>query len=319
MVFAPRCIDGTKPAPQSKHKEIDDYAMKLVTFSTNGFSSRIGALQTRGRRQVVVDLCRAEPQLATEMISLLEGGKPALALAQEALRKADPGAALELSDVDLEAPVPRPGKIICIGLNYRDHAAESNLPIPDYPTVFSKYANAALGPGSPIIIPQVTDKVDYEGELAFVIGKKGRYIREADAMDHVAGYLAFNDVSARDFQKRTSQWTIGKTFDTFAPMGPALVTADDIPDPHNLDIHVTIGEEVLQSSNTRHLIFSIPKLVNYLSQVMTLDPGDVIATGTPSGVGSARQPPRFLRPGDVVRIEIEGIGSLENPVAAEIL
>jgi acylpyruvate hydrolase len=293
--------------------------MKLVTFSTDGFSSRVGALQTRGQRQVVVDLCRAEPQLATEMISLLEGGKPALALAEEALRKADPGAAQDLSDVRLEAPVPRPGKIICIGLNYRDHAAESNLPIPDYPTVFSKYANAALGPGAPIIIPQVTDKVDYEGELAFVIGKQGRYIAEADAMDYVAGYLAFNDVSARDFQMRTSQWTIGKTFDTFAPMGPALVTSDEIHDPHNLDIRVTIGEEVLQSSNTRHLIFSIPKLASYLSQAMTLDPGDVIATGTPSGVGSARQPPRFLRPGDVVRIEIEGIGSLENPVAAEIL
>lgn len=293
--------------------------MKLVTFSTNGFSSRIGAFQTRGQRQVVVDLCHAEPQLATEMISLLEGGKPALALAEEALRKANPGAALELSDVSLYAPVPRPGKIICIGLNYRDHAAESKLPIPDYPTVFSKYANAALGPGAPIIIPQVTDKVDYEGELAFVIGKQGRYIPEAAAMDHVAGYLAFNDVSARDFQRRTSQWTIGKTFDTFAPMGPALVTADEIPDPHNLDIRVTIGEEVLQSSNTRHLIFSIPTLVNYLSQAMTLDPGDVIATGTPSGVGFARRPPRFLRPGDVVRIEIEGIGSLENPVAAETL
>jgi acylpyruvate hydrolase len=292
--------------------------MKLVTFSTNGFSSHIGALQTRGQRQVVVDLCRAEPRLATEMISLLEGGKPALALAEEALQKADPGATLELADVNLAAPVPRPGKIICIGLNYRDHAAESNLPIPDYPTVFSKYANAALGPGASIIIPQVTDQVDYEGELAFVIGKQGRYIPESGAMDYVAGYLAFNDVSARDYQMRTSQWTMGKTFDTFAPMGPALVTADEIPDPHDLDIRVTIGKEVLQSSNTRHLIFSIPRLVNYLSQAMTLDPGDVIATGTPSGVGFARQPPRFLRPGDVVRVEIEGIGSLENPVAAEI-
>jgi len=292
--------------------------MKLVTFSTNGSNSRIGALQKRDERHVIIDLCRAEPRLATAMIPFLEGGTPALALARDAIEKADASDVLELSDVNLEAPIPQPGKIICIGLNYRDHAAESKLPIPDFPTVFSKYANAAVGPGAPIIIPQVTDKVDYEGELAFVIGKQGRYIPEAKAMDHVAGYMAFNDVSARDFQMRTSQWTMGKTFDTFAPMGPALVTADEIQEPHDLDIRVKIGEEVLQSSNTRHLIFSIPKLVAYLSQAMTLDPGDVVATGTPSGVGFARQPPRFLRPGDVVRVEIEGIGSLENPVAAEI-
>lgn len=292
--------------------------MKLVTFTINGSSSRIGALQKQGERYVIVDLCRAEPRLASAMKSFLETGTPALALARDVLKKADPSTILELSDVKLEAPIPQPGKIICIGLNYRDHAAESKMPIPDYPTVFSKYANATIGPGAPIIIPHVTDKVDYEGELAFVIGKPGRYITEANAMNHVAGYMAFNDVSARDFQMRTSQWTMGKTFDTFAPMGPALVTADEIQDPHDLDIRVTINKEVLQSSNTRHLIFSIPKLVAYLSQAMTLDPGDVIATGTPSGVGFARRPPRFLRPGDVVRVEVEGIGSLENPVAAEI-
>jgi 2-keto-4-pentenoate hydratase/2-oxohepta-3-ene-1,7-dioic acid hydratase in catechol pathway len=225
---------------------------------------------------------------------------------------------LDLLDVTLRAPIPRPGKIICIGLNYRDHAAESNQPIPDYPAVFSKYANSVIGPGEPIVIPRVTEAVDYEGELAFVIGRRARFVSEQDALDAVAGYMAFNDVSARDFQMRTSQWTIGKTFDTFAPMGPALVTADEIADPHDLDIRVTVSGEVLQSSNTRHLIFSIQELVAYLSQVMTLEPGDVIATGTPSGVGFARTPPRFLRPGDVVEVEIKGLGTLVNPVAAEV-
>jgi acylpyruvate hydrolase len=291
--------------------------MKLVTFTINR-DSRIGALETRDGQDVVIDLNRADPRLPTDMIQFLAGGLSARALAAEALAQAKSEHQLELSAVRLKAPVPRPGKIICIGLNYRDHAAEANMPIPDYPSVFSKYANSACGPTDPIVIPRVTDQVDYEGELAFMIGRRARYVAEQEALDYVAGYLAFNDVSARDFQMRTSQWTIGKTFDTFAPMGPALITADEIPDPHNLDIRVSIGGELLQSSNTRNLIFSVPYLVAYLSQVMTLEPGDLVATGTPSGVGFVRNPPRFLRPGDVVRVEIERVGILENPVAAEV-
>ena len=288
--------------------------MKLVTFVHNG-ARRLGTLQVQDGRQVVIDLNQLEPDLPVDLVRFLEEGDAARGLAEKALVRAGEG--LDVSSVTLKSPVPCPGKIICVGLNYRDHAAESGHPIPDYPTIFSKYANAVIGPEEPIIIPKVTDEVDYEGELAFVIGRRGRYVSENDALDYVAGYLPFNDVSARDFQKRTSQWTIGKTFDNFAPMGPALVTSDEVDDPHNLDIRVTIGDQVMQESNTRHLIFTVPCLVAYLSQVMTLEPGDVISTGTPSGVGFARKPPRFLQPGDVVHVEIEGLGTLSNPVVSE--
>jgi acylpyruvate hydrolase len=290
--------------------------MKLVNFLQNG-TGRIGALAARDGRELVVDLNRVDPRLPTEMRAFLEGGQSAHSLAEAALVGAARTDVVELANVVLSAPIPRPGKIICVGLNYRDHAEESNMPIPDAPTIFSKYTNSVIGPGESIVIPHVTDKVDYEGELAFVIGRRGRYVPEEEALDYVGGYMAFNDVSARDFQMRTSQWTIGKTFDTFAPVGPALVTADEIPDPHNLDLCVRIAGEVLQSSNTRNLIFSVQALIAYLSQVMTLEPGDVVATGTPSGVGFARNPPRFLRPGDVVEVEIQGIGTLANPVIAE--
>lgn len=287
--------------------------MKLVTFVRDG-TTRVGALFTRDGREMIVDLNQADPRLPTDMLAALEGGPELMASIQQASKKGEP---IETSTITLQAPVPRPGKIICVGLNYRDHAAESNLPIPDYPTIFSKYANSVVGPGGPIILPKVSAQVDYEGELGVVIGRRARHVPHEEALDYVAGYLAFNDVSARDYQMRTSQWTIGKTFDTFAPMGPALVTSDEIPDPHDLDLRVTVSGEVLQASNTHHLIFSVPRLVAYLSQVMTLEPGDVIATGTPAGVGFARQPPRFLQPGDVVEVEIEGVGRLVNPVVAE--
>jgi 2-keto-4-pentenoate hydratase/2-oxohepta-3-ene-1,7-dioic acid hydratase in catechol pathway len=290
--------------------------MKLVTFEQDG-TTRIGALRTQDGRQMVVDLNRVQPRLPADMNQFLEGGAATQAQAEEVLATVQAADELDVASVGLKSPIPRPGKIICVGLNYKDHAAEANLDIPEYPTIFSKYANTVIGPGQPIVIPKVTQQVDYEGELAFVIGQRARYVAQEEGLAYVAGYLPFNDVSARDFQMRTSQWTIGKTFDTFAPMGPALVTADEIPDPHNLDIRVTIGNEVLQASNTRHLIFSIPQLVAYLSQVMTLEPGDVVSTGTPSGVGFARKPPRFLRPGDVVQVEIEGLGTLANPVVAE--
>lgn len=288
--------------------------MRLVTFVNNG-SARLGALRETDGRLGVVDLHQADSRLPVDMVSFLEQDGPARRLAETAANSAS--TTLELSSVRLLAPVPRPGKIICIGLNYRDHAEETNQAIPDYPTVFSKYSTAAIGAFEPIILPRVSVKVDYEGELGVVIGRRGRYIPESQALEHVAGYLPFHDVSARDFQMRTSQWTIGKTFDTFAPMGPALVTADEIPDPHSLDIRVTVSGELLQASNTRHLIFPVPHLIAYLSQVMTLEPGDVIATGTPGGVGAARTPPRFLKAGDEVRIEIERLGTLVNPVVAE--
>jgi acylpyruvate hydrolase len=247
------------------------------------------------------------------MIAFLEAGNKARSLAEKALS----GKAVKLSTVKLNAPIPRPGKVICIGLNYRDHAIETNSPIPDFPVVFAKYSNTVIGPGDSIVLPKVTQQVDYEAELGFVIGRKGRYISERDAMSYVAGYLPVNDVSARDYQNRVSQWTMGKTFDTFAPMGPALVTADEVSDPHDLKIRLTIGDEVLQDSNTCNLIFNIPKLVASLSEVMTLEPGDVVSTGTPPGVGTARNPKRWLRAGETVKIEIEHVGTLTNPVVAE--
>ena len=290
--------------------------MRLVTFVYDG-QTRLGALRGSGAGETVVDLNHADPRIPADMLAFLEAGVAAQALAARATETTPRAQAIDLAAVTLKAPVPRPGKIICIGLNYRDHAAESNVPVPEYPTVFAKYSNTVVGSGEPIVLPSLTDQVDYEGEFGVVIGRRARNVVEADAQGYVAGYVPFNDVSARDYQHRTTQWTIGKTFDTFGPMGPALVTADEIPDPHNLNIRVTVNGEVLQSSNTCNLVFTVPALIAYLSSVMTLDPGDVIATGTPGGVGAARKPPRFLRPGDVVEVEIEGLGTLVNPVTAE--
>jgi 2-keto-4-pentenoate hydratase/2-oxohepta-3-ene-1,7-dioic acid hydratase in catechol pathway len=223
-----------------------------------------------------------------------------------------------LASVRLLAPIPRPPKIICVWLNYRDHAIESNMEIPKVPTIFSKYATSVIGPGETIRLPRVSTKPDYEAEFAVIIGKGGRHIPAAEWKEHVFGYTILNDVSARDYQMATSQWMIGKTFDTFAPMGPAIVSADEIADPHNLDISLTINGETLQHSNTKNLIFRIPDLIEYLSAVFTLESGDVISTGTPAGVGFARKPPRFLQPGDDVVVRVEGLGELRNPVAAEL-
>ena len=290
--------------------------MKLVTYQANG-QLRLGALAPAGNDRQIVDLNRADGRLPDNMLAFLEAGQAALDAARQALAAPPPAALVERSAVTLKAPIPRPGKIVCLGLNYRDHAAESNQAIPTYPVVFAKFTNVVIGPGEAIVLPKISHEVDYEAEFGVVIGRRGRAITEAEALSHVAGYLPFHDVSARDYQNRTSQWVIGKTFDTFGPMGPALVTADEIPDPHALDIRLSIGGEVLQSSNTRNLIFSVPQIIAHLSAVMTLEPGDVIATGTPGGVGAARNPKRFLKPGDVVRIEIERLGVLENPVVAE--
>jgi len=228
------------------------------------------------------------------------------------------GEDVDLATATLHSPILRPSKIICIGLNYRDHAAESNLPIPEVPTVFAKFATAVIGNGHPIVLPKNSSKPDYEAEFAVVIGKGGRHIREERWQEHVFGYTILNDVSARDFQMATSQWMIGKTFDTFAPIGPCIVTADEIADPHNLRISLKLSGETMQDSNTSNLIFKLPRLIAHLSSVFTLEPGDIIATGTPAGVGFARKPPRWLKAGDEVTVSIEGIGDLYNPVVAEV-
>lgn len=285
--------------------------MKLVTFVQNG-STRIGALIAGDR---IVDFSQADASLPKDMISFLEGGQATLAQAQKAVAGASHS--LPLAAVKLLAPIPHPDKIICIGLNYSDHAAETGQPIPKFPIVFSKYSNTVIATGDAIVLPRVSNEVDYEAELGFVIGKTARHVAAVDAWDYVAGYMPINDVSARDYQTRISQWTMGKTFDTFAPMGPALVTADEVPNAGQLKISLTINGETLQDSNTDKLIFGIPQLVEALSEVMTLKAGDIVSTGTPPGVGMARNPKRYMKPGDVVAITIEGLGTLSNPVVAE--
>jgi 2-keto-4-pentenoate hydratase/2-oxohepta-3-ene-1,7-dioic acid hydratase in catechol pathway len=287
--------------------------MKLVTFvHTN--RTRLGALLPTERGERVVDLNELDARLPADMLAFLEGGPEMLDLAGHALAAAGPDAGLPLSAVQLKAPIPKPTKIICIGQNYLAHAHESNASAPPFPIIFAKYNNTVIAHGEPIEIPPAVQKPDYEGELAVVIGKRGREIPESEALGYVAGYFPLNDVSARDWQNRTGQWVIGKTPDTFCPMGPALVTADEVSDIQNIALRTIINGEVLQEGHTSLMIFSVAHLIADMSCVMTLEPGDVIATGTPAGIGAARTPPRWLRPGDVVQVEIEGIGTLENPV-----
>ena len=251
-----------------------------------------------------------------DVLSVIAGGNDALERVRTWLEGPPWGEITALDAVTPLAPF-RPPKITCVGLNYLAHARESKMEVPEVPTIFAKYPTAVIGSGEAIVLPRNSTKPDYEAELAVVIGKRGRYIRKEKWRDYVFGYCNFNDVSARDYQMRTSQWMIGKTFDTFAPMGPAIVTADEIEDPHALRIRTIINGDVMQDSNTSDLIFKIPDLIEFLSGVFTLEPGDVISTGTPSGVGFSHKPPRWLRPGDEVVIEIEGLGQLRNPVVAE--
>lgn len=284
--------------------------MKFVTFQRANTRPEAGVLS--GDR--VVSLA---PAGFADMIAVLAGGEAARAKVRQFVANAPADSTVPLNSIRLLAPIPRPPKLICIGLNYRDHAAETRNEIPKVPTIFAKFSNVVIGPGDPIVLPAISRKPDYEAEFMFVIGTGGRRIAAADWQRHVFGYTVFNDVSARDFQSATSQWMIGKTFDTFAPMGPYLVSADEIADPHALDISLRIGDEVLQHSNTRELIFKIPDLIEYISSVVTLEPGDVVATGTPAGVGFTRKPPRYLLAGDEVVVAIEGLGELRNPVVAE--
>jgi len=233
----------------------------------------------------------------------------------ELLRALEDGRVIKRADVVLLAPVPRPGKLICIGLNYRDHAIESKMPIPERPVVFSKFSSSVIGPGEAVVVPSKSEQVDYEAELAVVIGRRAKNVTPEQAYDYVLGYTIVNDVSARDFQFADGQWQRGKSCDTFAPMGQWIVTTDEIPDPHTLSIKLRLNGQTMQDSNTNQLIFGVPELIAFLSESITLEPGDVIATGTPPGVGFARKPPVFLKSGDVMEVEIEGIGTLTSPIA----
>jgi 2-keto-4-pentenoate hydratase/2-oxohepta-3-ene-1,7-dioic acid hydratase in catechol pathway len=263
-----------------------------------------------------VDLNRADPALPACMKRLLALGPDGIQRARQAMAKGQP---TPLEGLRLVPPVPFPDKVICIGLNYADHAKETGQRLPSEPVVFCKFPTAVRAPGDPIVLPKASAQVDYEAELVVVIGQGGRHIPVAEARRHVAAYCCGNDVSARDWQigKPGGQWLLGKSFDSFAPFGPALVTADEVPDPGNLKIHLRLNGQTLQDSSTAQLIFSIDKLIAYLSTVCTLAPGDLIFTGTPPGVGMARKPPIFLKPGDVTEVEIEGLGVLRNPVIAE--
>jgi len=288
--------------------------MKLVTFLYES-QTRIGALVSLESGEYICDctsICGKEPG----MIALLSLGQPGLDAVQARLRDANRHALIPRKEVILLAPVPRPGKIICLGHNYFDHMGIGRTEPPEFPTFFGKFANTVIGPDQPVLIPSVTREVDYEAELAVVIGRTARQVSQADAYAYIAGYTIFNDVSARDYQKRTSQWMIGKNFDTFGPMGPVLVTCEEIPDPHDLDLSLTLNKLEMQRTHTSYMIFSIPFLVATLSEVMTLEPGDVISTGTPAKTDLARQVEPGMKAGDVVSITIEPIGTLTNPIAA---
>jgi 2-keto-4-pentenoate hydratase/2-oxohepta-3-ene-1,7-dioic acid hydratase in catechol pathway len=250
-----------------------------------------------------------------DALSFLYAGAEAWAAADAAAAISDD--LISIADVTLLAPIPAPGKFLCIGLNYLDHATESNMALPKTPVVFTKFQNSITADNTIVVLPRLSTQPDYEAELAIVIGKEGKNIPAADWADYVFGYTIVNDISARDVQMATSQWSLGKSFDGFGPMGPAIVSKDDIPDPHKLAIKLAINGELLQNSNTDQLVFKAPDLIAYLSSIMTLSPGDIISTGTPAGVGLGRKPQRWIQPGETMVVEIEGIGTLTNTTVAE--
>ncbi len=280
--------------------------MRLVTYEVSGHA-HAGLLV----EDSVIDL---EPAGFSSVLGAIEN----LDLWQSKVeRLVGEGARASLTSVKLLAPIPTPRKLICVGLNYLDHVKETGAEVPKVPAIFSKFATSVIGPEEPVVLPKVSKQVDYEAELAFVIGKGGRHIAAEDWEQHVFGYTIVNDVSARDYQLATSQWLMGKTFDTFAPIGPAIVTADEAPDPHNLKIGLRLNGKTMQDSNTKELIFKIPELIAFLSSVFTLEPGDIVSTGTPPGVGFSRKPPVYLQDGDEMVVSVEGLGELKNSVVAE--
>ncbi|CAM5193145.1 putative protein YisK [Ureibacillus acetophenoni] len=307
--------------------------MKLINFTVAGHT-RVGAIVNNQ----IIDLnyayqaqLKSEGKYRFEKIAeafvpansdeLYQGGKESLQLAQSAIdfilenpNSIDKKVIYNRNEVKVEAPVQKPGKIICVGHNYREHILEMGRELPSNPVIFAKFANTVLGPEDDIPHFPISEQLDYEAEFTFVIGKRARNVSEEDALDYVAGYTITNDVTYRDIQRRTLQWLQGKSVDGSAPMGPYLVTSDELSDPSGLNVVLKVNGEVRQSTNTANLVFDVPKLVSFLSNLMTLEPGDVVLTGTPGGVGVAMNPPQFLKDGDVVTIEIDKIGVLENKV-----
>jgi 2-keto-4-pentenoate hydratase/2-oxohepta-3-ene-1,7-dioic acid hydratase in catechol pathway len=285
--------------------------MRLITYYSPSGPRVAGMRDNR-----FVDLNHADPLVPACIKKLLAQGPEGIGRAQQALSAGKP---IPPDEFHPAPPIPNPEKIICVGLNYADHARETGAKAPPEPILFCKLSSAVCGDRQPIVLPRLSKEVDFEAELVVVIGRGGRHIALADAMRHVGGYCCGNDVSARDWQLRKpgGQWLSGKSFDTFAPFGPAIYTADEIPQPNNLKIQLRLNGQVMQKSSTTQLIFPVDFLVSYISDICTLAPGDLIFTGTPPGVGFARKPPIFLKPGDMVEVEIEKLGILRNPVAAE--
>lgn len=274
--------------------------MKLVSYSVGDGPIRPGAL------------------MGNTVLNLGETWRDALAVISAGLTTPPQNSpTIPLDEVRLHAPLSNPPRVFAIGLNYRDHAIESGMELPKTPVVFFKLTPSIIGPGESIVLPRNSSQPDYEAEFAFVIGKGGYRIPASEWRKHVFGYTIVNDVSARDVQFSNSQWTLSKSFPTFCPLGPSIVTVDEIADPHALDISLSIDGETLQHSNTRELVFKIPDLIEYISSITPLLPGDIISTGTPPGVGLGRTPKRWLKPGEMVTVAIQGLGSLTNPVAAE--
>jgi 2-keto-4-pentenoate hydratase/2-oxohepta-3-ene-1,7-dioic acid hydratase in catechol pathway len=308
--------------------------MKLISFRTRDASScehRVGALLDGA----VVDLVEASraaglaaPAPPEDVLAWIDLDEPWLDQARQVVgeivadartraRLEPRGAVLSLDGVRLGPPIPRPGKLLCIGLNYRDHARETGKPVPERPILFSKFPTAVIGPEDAIVLPRSSQQVDFEAELAVVIGRRAKHVTRQQALDCVLGYMNINDVSARDLQYGDGQWQRGKSCDTFAPTGPFVATTDEAGDPAQRAIRLRLNGAIMQDSSTNQLVFGVAELIAFLTETITLEPGDVLATGTPPGVGAARRPPVFLKPGDRVEVEVEGLGVLANPVVAE--
>lgn len=291
--------------------------MRFVTFNASVIGGearyRVGAMLDGGEIADLTPSILPMGLSASEILRCFDLDRDFVTPATDAVHSGELPT-FDRAEVTIGPPVPRPGKIICIGLNYRDHAEESGMPIPTSPIIFSKFSTSVIGAGDAIRVPASSEQVDYEAELAFVVGRTAKNVKAADAMKYVFGYTNFNDVSARDLQFADGQWQRGKSCDTFSPMGEFVATPDEIGDPHDLKIQFRLNGETLQDSRTEQLIFKIPELIEFLSASITLEPGDVVATGTPPGVGFARKPPVFLKAGDIAEIEIEGLGVLSNPV-----
>lgn len=293
--------------------------MKLVSFYRRNLTPGIGIAEVADGK--VLDLSEVDPHFPQSMNAFLAGGEDFLATARRFLarRHTAPAALLGPEDYTLRPPVPNPGKFLLLGVNYRAHVRETGREMPRTPVIFGRWGHSLIASGAPVRVPRVSRRVDFEGEFVVVVGRKGKHIPRERAWEHVAGFTCFNDVSVRDYQRMSTpqQWTLGKNFDDSGPLGPWLVTRDEVPRPEDLTLRTRVNGELMQEGHTGDLIFDVPYLVELISSCMTLYPGDLISTGTPGGVGDARQPPVYLRDGDVVTVSVEGIGELTNPVRNE--